>query len=85
MRIGKLIPLILLAAAVCTQYACKKNNGGAPAITSLRASAPAPNDSTLTKAGPGQVVVIQGAEPGEYHTDIFQWLSGPIQPGFVCQ
>jgi hypothetical protein len=41
--------------------ACKKDNEGKPSITRLRANSPAPNDSVLTKAGPGQTVVIQGA------------------------
>lgn len=41
---------------------CKKENeGGAPVITKIRASTPAPNDSTLTKALPGQTIIIQGS------------------------
>lgn len=44
------------------QTGCKKDNeGGKPAISQLRAVTAAPNDSVLTKAGPGQTVVIQGA------------------------
>lgn len=41
-------------------WACEKDNEGKPVITKLRAISPAPNDSTLTLAGPGQTVVIQG-------------------------
>ncbi len=41
---------------------CKKDNGGGgPVISSIRAIAPAPNDSTLTRAAPGQTIVIRGA------------------------
>ncbi|MFI5188199.1 MAG: glycan-binding surface protein [Chitinophagales bacterium] len=40
---------------------CKKNNNeNPPVIEKLRAISPTPNDSTLTMAGPGQTVVIQG-------------------------
>jgi hypothetical protein len=61
-RINKLIALLLLVAAMGTQYACKKSTSeAAPVITGLRASSPAPYDSSLTMAGPGQVVVIQGS------------------------
>lgn len=84
MRIGKFITLILLAAAVCTQYACKKNNGGAPAITGLRSSAPAPNDSTLTKAGPGQVVVIQGANLANTTQILFNGYPAPFNPALFA-
>lgn len=51
---------ILLLALVTAFVACDKDKDGAPSITRLRAIAPAPNDSTLTLAGPGQTVVIQG-------------------------
>jgi hypothetical protein len=52
-----IIPLLLLLAGFA---ACKKDSEGKPSITRLRAISPAPNDSTLTTAGPGQTVVIQG-------------------------
>ena len=84
MRIGKLIPLILLTAVVCTQYACKKNNDEAPVITGLRASAPAPNDSTLTKAGPGQVVVIQGANLMTATQILFNGYPAPFNPALFA-
>jgi hypothetical protein len=52
----------LLIITTLIQVGCKKDNAGAaPSIKSLRAISPAPNDSTLTKAGPGQWVVIRGA------------------------
>lgn len=53
--------LVLLLALVAGLWACKKDNDGKPVITKLRAISPAPNDSTLTTAGPGQTVVIQGS------------------------
>ena len=52
----------LLIITTLIQVSCKKDNAGAaPSIKNLRAISPAPNDSTLTKAGPGQWVVIRGA------------------------
>lgn len=60
-RINKLIALLLLTTIVLAQYACKKEKAGGPSITRVRASSPSPNDSTLTMAGPGQTIVIQGA------------------------
>jgi hypothetical protein len=78
MRIGKLFTLLLLAAFVCTQYACKKDNSGAPVITGLRASAPAPYDSTLTMAGPGQVVVIQGSNLASATQILFNGYPAPF-------
>jgi hypothetical protein len=61
-RIHKYLFLLLAAAGLMTQLACKKNsNGPAPSISRLRAISPAPNDSALTAALPGQIVVIQGA------------------------
>ncbi len=59
---NKILLLIILVAGAFSQFACKKNNSGAPPVISrLRASTPAPNDSALTLAGPGQTVVIQGS------------------------
>jgi hypothetical protein len=78
MRTYKLLIPILLAFVVCTQYACKKDNSGGPVITGLRASAPAPNDSTLTKAGPGQVVVIQGTNLASAKQILFNGYPAPF-------
>lgn len=54
--------IVLITLACFT--ACKKDNAysssSAPVITSIRSISPAPNDSTLTKVLPGQLVVIQG-------------------------
>jgi Surface glycan-binding protein B xyloglucan binding domain/IPT/TIG domain len=52
---------ILLLIFFAGFIACKKDSDGKPVITKLRAISPAPNDSTLTTAGPGQTVVIQGS------------------------
>jgi len=51
----------IMMIAIISLYSCHKDNEGTPLITRLRASTPAPNDSVLTSAGPGQTVVIQGA------------------------
>jgi hypothetical protein len=61
-RLHKITLLLFLIAGFFGEVACKKdNNNAAPVITNLRASSPAPNDSVLTIAGPGQTVVIQGS------------------------
>jgi hypothetical protein len=53
--------LLLAAAGLLTQSACKKENSGRhPSIERIRAISPAPNDSVLTAAVPGQIVVVQG-------------------------
>jgi len=55
-----LLPLLMIAGLL--QVSCKKDNSsGAPSIRQIRAISPKPNDSTLTAALPGQIVVIQGA------------------------
>ncbi len=56
--------LFIVAASIFTMVACKKDNAGAgapPSIKQIRAITPAPNDSVLTAALPGQFVVIQGS------------------------
>jgi hypothetical protein len=55
--------LSFLLSLILFQVACKKDNnsGPAPQITQLRALSPAPNDSVLTEALPGETVVIQGS------------------------
>jgi len=54
--------LFLGMAALLLAVACKKdNNPGAPSIRQVRAISPKPNDSVLTAALPGQIVVIQGS------------------------
>ena len=59
----KILIVILFTAGIVLPFACKKdnNNGAAPEITRVRAISAAPNDSVLTKTGPGQTVVIQGS------------------------
>jgi len=53
----------LMAITVLIGFAaCKKNNNeDAPSISRVRANLPAPNDSSLSKAGPGEWVVIEGS------------------------
>ena len=56
--------LVVLTLFFACFTACKKEetntSSAAPVIRNLRAIAPAPNDSTLTKVSPGQLVVLQG-------------------------
>jgi hypothetical protein len=80
MRIYKLLTLLLLTAAV----ACKKNNSEGPVITGIRAASPAPNDSMLTKAGPGQVVVIQGANLASAKQILFNGYPAPFNPALFA-
>ena len=61
MRSNRFHIVMLLLVFFAGLAACKKDNDGKPVITKLRAISPAPNDSTLTMAGPGQTVVIQGS------------------------
>lgn len=50
-----------IAGSMWVISGCKKNNDERPpVIERIRALSPAPNDSILSKAGPGQIVVIQG-------------------------
>ncbi|THU40222.1 hypothetical protein FAM09_10140 [Niastella caeni] len=84
MRTNKLITFILLAAVVCAQYACKKNSSEAPVITGIRASTPAPNDTALTKAGPGQVVIIQGANLASAKQIFFNGYPAPFNPALFA-
>lgn len=60
-RYHLVILFFAITASILTS--CKKDNnsGAAPVITKIRAINPAPNDSTLTKVGPGQNIVIQGS------------------------
>lgn len=67
-----------LVLSILCLYACKKNNEGAPAITRLRAISPAPNDSTLTVAGPGQTVVIQGSNLASAREVYFNGYPSPF-------
>jgi hypothetical protein len=77
-----IIKLTFLFFAVgCTllQFGCKKdNNGGAPVISKIRAVSPSPNDSTLSKAGPGQTIVIQGANLSTTSQIYFNGYSSPF-------
>jgi hypothetical protein len=59
----RLLLLFIVAAGIFTIAGCKKDNtgNGAPSIKQIRAITPAPNDSVLTSAFPGQFVVIQGS------------------------
>ena len=83
-HINKLIALLLLAAIGCTQYACKKSKSGGPVITGVRASTAAPNDSTLTLAGPGQVIVIKGANLASTTKVLFNGYPAYINPALFA-
>ncbi|MEP6950288.1 MAG: glycan-binding surface protein [Ginsengibacter sp.] len=58
-----LLLLFIAATGIFIIVGCKKDNtgNGTPGIKQIRAITPAPNDSVLTSAFPGQFVVIQGS------------------------
>ena len=62
--ISRQVQLLIVMTLLACFTACKKDetntSSAAPVITKVRAIAPAPNDSTLTKVSPGQLVVLQG-------------------------
>ena len=58
--------LFSVILVVAFQYACKKNNSGAPVITHVRAVNPAEADSFFTQALPGALIVIQGTGPAQF-------------------
>jgi len=80
-RTNRRIFLVLAAVALLAQSACKKNNTeGAPVISRLRAISPAPNDSTLTTALPGQIVVIQGSNLAAATQVYFNGFAASLNP-----
>lgn len=61
MKSKHIIKLVFLFLAACFVIAgCKKDKKDAPVISKIRAVWPSPNDSVLSKAGPGETIVIQG-------------------------
>ncbi|RYE32643.1 MAG: hypothetical protein EOP42_09190 [Sphingobacteriaceae bacterium] len=68
---------------------CKKDNNneggkGAPTIKNLRAITAAPNDSVLTKVGPGQVVVIQGSNLQTVNAIYFSGVQATFNSALVA-
>lgn len=60
-KINRVYLLIAAVIALGAFSACnKEKQGGPPSVDKVRANLPSPNDSTLTKAGPGQWIVIEG-------------------------
>jgi len=56
----KLLFLLIIAASLI-EFACKKNDGGPPTISDVRAVDPTKKDSLFKEAVPGTLIVIQGA------------------------
>lgn len=75
--------LLLLTIVVLFQFACKKENANSnpPQITQVRAISPAPNDSVLTAALPGQYVVIQGRNLGSAYNITFNGFPTTFNAG----
>jgi hypothetical protein len=74
--------LFIVTAGFFTMVACKKDNAGtaAPSIKQIRAISPKPNDSVLTAALPGQIVVIQGAHLSSTSQIFFDGFAASINP-----
>ena len=75
--------LLLLSVGVLFQFACKKEsvNSNPPKISQLRAISPAPNDSVLTAALPGQYLVIQGQNLGSAYNITFNGFRANFNAG----
>ncbi len=71
--------LFLLVIAGLLEVSCKKENSvAAPTIRQIRAISAKPNDSTLTAALPGQIVVIQGANLATTQQIIFDGFPAAV-------
>src|SRR5882724_2762710 len=72
---------LLLMIAGLLQVSCKKDTiSGGPSIRQIRAISPKPNDSTLTGALPGQIVVIQGSNLATTSQIIFDGFQAAVNP-----
>jgi Surface glycan-binding protein B xyloglucan binding domain len=74
----KTFSFFFVIASILVLSGCKKENTKGPEITRLRAITPAPNDSVLTKAGPGQTIVIQGQYLGTTREIYFNGYPAPF-------
>lgn len=79
--------LLLLSAGLLFQFACKKESasGNPPQITQVRAISPAPNDSVLTAALPGQYVVIQGQNLRSAYSISFNGFPASFNAGIFSE
>lgn len=82
----KYILFLFILSGLIIQTGCKKdNNGGKPGINQIRAVTPAPNDSILTTAGPGQTVVIQGVNLMEATEIYFNGYPAPFNSALFSE
>jgi len=79
--------LLMFAIIAFGQQSCKKDkvNTNPPQILKIRASTPAPNDSVLTAALPGQFVVIQGANLAAASDIKFNGFSASFNSGIFSE
>src|SRR5579872_2012451 len=77
--------LLLFSTVVLAvfQYACKKNNAGAPVITHVRTVSPAEADSFFTQALPGSLIVIQGSGFTGLEAVYFNDSAAAVNPVYV--
>src|ERR1700722_1512012 len=75
--------LFSVILVVAFQYACRKNNSGAPVITHVRAVNPAEADSFFSQALPGALIVIQGTGFDGLQAVYFNDSAAAVNPVYV--
>ncbi|HLK27107.1 MAG TPA: glycan-binding surface protein [Puia sp.] len=81
MKMKLLFLLIIIASLI--DFACKKNDGGPPIITSVRTVDTAKRDSTFTQAVPGTLIVIQGSNLSGLKAVLFNDTSAYFNPVYA--
>lgn len=85
-RLYKFLIIACIATGLLATVSCKKDSGkAAPVIERLRAVFAAPNDSVLTKAGPGQTVVIQGSNFASTREVYFNGYPSPFNSALLSE
>lgn len=82
-HIPKRTIFLLLLVAGMVQLGCKKNSGGTPTITDVRAVDSTKRDSLFTKALPGTLIVIQGSNLGGLQAVYFNDTAASFNPAFA--
>lgn len=79
---NKLLFLFIISASLA-HFACKKNDGGPPVITSVRTVDTTKRDSVFTQAVPGTLIVIQGTNLGGLKAVYFNDTSAYFNPVYA--
>jgi hypothetical protein len=78
----KLLFLFVIIASIIN-FACKKNDGGPPVITSVRTVDTTKRDSVFSEAVPGTLIVIQGTNLGGLKAVLFNDTSAYFNPVYA--